>query len=447
MLLLHEQPTSNARRAWGTRTIALPRSRCRFKWFRLASVPAPERLAALRIQALGWQPFESNDYALIVQGGGGLAIAWDRAQANDALGAAGFAPERSRLVPETLLREAGSEGVRLVRCSEGVEGQIWRAGALTASRWWAGLPDQAEWQLFLHAGAATPEESARALPAAAQDLPLTAKPWAAVHGIDASADMRAAGLEARMVAVGALALLIGVGAVARQEWDVSRQQQQRRADMAALRESAAAALASRDRALGKAERVRKFAAAFNEPLPIEVIAHLNDMLGKSGVVLKELELAGNKLRLGLQLGPQTSRAALVRDLQAGHWFQDVTEEQRQGGGLGLTTLKMTLAGLRPQPGAEATGSTAPAEASPTSAVPPPDLQVAPRPAAQPPAAAMPPAVTAPAAAPPAAAPRPAARAAPPAAEPKPLALPPGMASGPVPDKLPQSVFDSIGTSK
>lgn len=439
MLLLRERASPAVRRLWGTQVIALPRSRCRFKWFRLASVPAPERLAALRLQTLGWQPFESNAYALILQGSDGLAIAWDQARARDELAAAGFVAERCRLVPETLLREPVDVGVRLVQCSEGVEGQVWRAGALAASRWWAALPSEADWQLFLHAGAATPEEMARPLPQLAQESTLAAKPWVALHDIDASADARAAGLETRVLAVGALALLVGVGAVARQEWEVVRQMQQRRNDMAALRESAAVAIKSRDQALLKAERVRKFAAVLNEPLPIEVLTHVNDMLGKSGVLLKEFELNGSRLRLGLQLGPQTSRAGLVRDLQAGNWFQDVAEERQ--GSLGYTTLKMTLNGLRPRSGAALAAANAPADAPAPSAMPTDGATVS-RPAEQAPMA-----TAAPAAASPAAVVAPTPRPAPPPAQPKPLAVPSSMASGPVPDKLPQSMFDSIGTSK
>jgi len=426
VLLSHDRLSSAARGVWGTQTIALPRGRCRFKWFRLASVPAPERLAALRLQALGWQPFENNDYGLVLQGGEGLAIAWDRSLATEELATAGYVAKRSRLVPETLLRVPHDDGVLLVRCGEGVEGQIWRAGALTASRWWAVLPGEDEWRLFLHAGAATPEELASPLPNRAEDVPLSNKPWTAVYGIDHSVDSRLVRLEKRALAAGALVLLVGVGAIARQEWDVWRQLQQRRADMAELRESAAVALKSRDQALAKIERVGKFAAVLNEPLPLEVLGHVNDMLGKSGVLLREFELTGNKLRLGLQLGPQISRAALVRDLQAGSWFQDVTEERQ--GVQGYAMLRMSLSGLRPGPAALTKSATATADTQPVTASPT-EAQSTPRPAAP---TTMPGTTATPGPVP---------------APPKPLPLPAGMASGPVPDKLPQSVFDSIGSSK
>jgi hypothetical protein len=435
VLLLRDRLSSVAGRVWRTQTIALPRGRCRFKWFRLAAVPAAERLSALRIQALGWQPFQSTDYGLVLQGGEGLAIAWDGALAAEELAAAGHAAGRARLVPETLLRAPQNDGVMLVRCGEGVEGQVWRAGALVASRWWAAPPVEDEWRLFLHAGAATPEELASPLPSQAVDLPLLDKPWTSVHGINDSADAQVARLEKRALAAGALVLLVGIGTVARQEWDVWQELRQRRADMAELRESAASALSSRDQALAQIERVGKFAAILNEPLPLEVLSHVHDMLGKSGVLIREFELTGNKLRLGLQLGPQVSRTTLVRDLQAGGWFQDVAEE-RQGNqsNQGYAVLRMSLSGLHPAAAAPTTVA-----AEPAAPPPPPGGQ------ATSPTPASPTATTAPTAAPPA--PVATATPAPPRATPKPLQLPAGMASGPLPDKLPQSIFDSIETSK
>ena len=64
------------------------------------------------------------------------------------------APFRRRLLapptlPEPLIYEPLEDGARLIRCIEGVEGQVWRNGSLIASRWWRAAPSDQEWRQFL----------------------------------------------------------------------------------------------------------------------------------------------------------------------------------------------------------------------------------------------------------------------------------------------------------
>lgn len=354
-LLLGDRYESAAARAFGAQVVVLARSRCRIKWFRLNTVPVAERLAALRMQALAWRPFDNCAFALALRGDSGMALAWDDERARQNLLDAGCEPLRCRLVPEPMLRQAGSDGARLLRCTEGFEGQVWRGGWLCASRWWPAAPDAQEWRLFLHAGAGTvsdlPQGEFSALQKgihpAAEQAPWLNKPWAALQGM-AGDTGQISGIENRVVGIGALALLVCAGAAGRQAWDVDQGIGQRRQEIAALRESAGVVLASRDQALAKAALARQMATWLAEPLPIEVIVHLHDVLGRSGVQLKEMDLSGSKLRIGLQLSPQASRAAIVRDLQAGNWFKNVAEVRSEGAG-GLVVLEMVLDGLRPPP--------------------------------------------------------------------------------------------------
>lgn len=82
-----------------------------------------------------------------------------------------------RLIPETIAREGCDGDARIVRCIDGYEGQVWRTGALTASRWWPKTPTDRDWQQFLRAAQAP--SAVTALPAPApidvpfrSDLPL-----------------------------------------------------------------------------------------------------------------------------------------------------------------------------------------------------------------------------------------------------------------------------------
>ena len=58
-------------------------------------------------------------------------------------------------LPETVAREGLDQGVRLVRCLEGVEGEVWSDGALVASRWWPEPPSPQEWSLFVRSARGT----------------------------------------------------------------------------------------------------------------------------------------------------------------------------------------------------------------------------------------------------------------------------------------------------
>lgn len=82
-----------------------------------------------------------------------------------------------RIIPESLAREAADDGARLIRCIDGVEGQVWRNKAIVASRWWRSEPSAAEWLQFLRAAQVRVEDGFLSTPAPIdvpfrKDLPL-----------------------------------------------------------------------------------------------------------------------------------------------------------------------------------------------------------------------------------------------------------------------------------
>ena len=60
----------------------------------------------------------------------------------------GVSRARIAVLPETALQERLSDGLHLIRCAEGFEGQFWSDGELTASRWWAQAPSREQWIEF-----------------------------------------------------------------------------------------------------------------------------------------------------------------------------------------------------------------------------------------------------------------------------------------------------------
>jgi hypothetical protein len=365
---------------WAQTTIVVARSRCRVRWFRLAGLPANERLAALRLQVEAWRPFANTGARLALLGEDGIALAWDASAAQQQLRADGLAPERCQFLPETLVQPAGADGLRLLRCAEGFEAQRWSDGFLRASRWWADPLTAQDWQEFVHASGAG---DAGSTPPEPQELGIATGAWVKHYPLHASAE-GSEGTEQRVVFAGALALTLAAGVLAHQLWDARQQGQALARQIADAKTATAPVLRDRDATMAAVDEVEKIAAWFALPLPVDVIGHLHDMLGRSGVKIKDLDLEGSKLRIGLQLTPNATRAGIVKDLQAGGWFTEVSEV-RADNARGLLTMEMRVAGLRPP--AEPLAISAPTPV--VEAAVSPRAPAAPAPVAQAPIAAPP----------------------------------------------------------
>lgn len=370
--------------AWVRAPLIVARSRCRLRWFRLQGLPAVERLAALRLQVEGWRPFERTDARLALSGDHGLAVAWDAAALERDLQAADTDASRFQVLPETFSAAKPTDGLRLVHGAEGYEAQHWLDGWLTASRWWPHALTEADWAEFVRASGASREAAAMTLPAV--EPASTGPSWVRSYA-QQSSDDHTRGAEQRLVFLGGVALTLAAGVMAHQLWGAHREERQLAGQIDSLKAAATPIVAARDRTLAQVADIEKLAAWMAVPQPVDVIAHLNDTLGRSSVQVKELELERDKLRVALQLGPNTGRATVVRDLQAGGWFTDVTEA-RADNARGLLTMDMRIRGAAPPDGraaADATATAAPAPvAGPAVAqAPVPQAVTAPAPAPAP----------------------------------------------------------------
>lgn len=337
--------TSSSFKRW-----VVSRSLCRFRHFSLSGIAAAQRRAVLRNLLLAWAPFDQSDYCVVMRGESAYAWAWDEAAAQLALREAG-APANAQSWPETLLREPSvADGLRVSSVLEGLDAQLWRHGELLASRWWPQAPDAPEWTRWCRALAVNPP-----LPDAL-DVPSVQSvgwraPWAEGLGLQAllSSGSR---LERLVIATG-LVCLVGLSAAqAHLAWAAMSQTRALRDQVDSLTASAAPLIAARSRALvmqGEAELLAQQMSALQ---PLEVMQHLAERLPARGVLLKELELSGSKLRIALEATPDVARAALVKDLQATGWFEQVTEV-RDSGGRGWLWFEMQVNGMRPPLGAVA----------------------------------------------------------------------------------------------
>lgn len=119
----------------------VPRSQCVFKRLRLKGKGKPAKLA-LQIQVQ-----KDVDIA-------DVRTRIEEEKNSDFVGVWAFPSQFGyvgRYLPESLAVTPMQDGVRLVKCLEGVEGQVWKSEALIASRWWPAAPNIRAWSLFLQA--------------------------------------------------------------------------------------------------------------------------------------------------------------------------------------------------------------------------------------------------------------------------------------------------------
>jgi hypothetical protein len=302
--------------------VLLSRGGCRIRFVPLLHVPAASRPRALLNVLEGWSPFETSGWQLVPQPGGCLAIAFDAGRVDRTLRDAG-ASDRP-LLCETLLREPMPDGTRLVPCIDGYEGQHWVRGALAHTRWWAHQPDGSEWAVFLRSAGvdldAIADDAAPPLVEPAWLPRPFAKPRAAEAFGSATARW-----ERLIVTACAVTLAVLSGAQARQAHDAWRALEASREELDSLTTAARPVSALRQRVEAESAQLARVSAQMSGPRPIEVLAHLAEVLPAKGVSLREFELNGLRVRMELVLDPTVSRSTVIASLQRSPWFVDIFE--------------------------------------------------------------------------------------------------------------------------
>lgn len=126
-------------RSWAGQTISIvPRQKCRFARYRLRS-SGRQAMAAAKLKAKRELLVFDGGVHFQVGGEGEYLSAWSFPWVG--------APF-SRHLPESLACEPIQNGARILACSVGFEGQVWRSGVVIASRWWPVVPSTLEWRIF-----------------------------------------------------------------------------------------------------------------------------------------------------------------------------------------------------------------------------------------------------------------------------------------------------------
>lgn len=285
----------------------------------LAGAAEEKRLGALQMQVIEWAPFDRLGSMYDVGETDAGVWIWDAAAAEQACLDAGIAVGKATVVPETALQERG-DGLRLVRCLDGVEGQAWEGGHLIASRWWSAPPTEAAWALFARTIRRSSPEDLRAPDLV--DPTWIERPWPRAGA------RRLGSQEYSRIAVAAVVALALVPA-----FDLGRL-----AHLSTEMRAAEAALIGRRTETGPNETARRSALAASTRVEalkaldpygpqIELLAKVAEIMPRNGTVLQEWTYQGEDLRLVVVHPAQPPEAPyFVRALEGVNRFRQIAIE-------------------------------------------------------------------------------------------------------------------------
>lgn len=293
----------------------------RWKRFDLGHIPRASRPAALDLQLRQWSPFSDSGFYVVWQDGLATAFCWDASAVAQAIAAQGLAPGRVRVIPETALRPRYAEGVRMLACLAGVEGQYWVEGQLRHSRWWRQAPSPEAWLSFQRDAGLLPEAQGPAVPTP-QALDWLEKPWAGQAGF--SGWLTESWRDERWVYL-ALALLLAPAT----SWYAAQLYQYRaigerlQEEQAALQGDAGPLAEARGQALQSLARIQQLRALDPYPHQLELLAWVSEKLMGKGDQLTEWNYRDGKLKLTLATAADVQSSTLVNLLHTSGWFDNI----------------------------------------------------------------------------------------------------------------------------
>ena len=299
----------------------IPRAQCTFARIRLAA-DTSEGLRAARFKLEQSKPFVRTRSRLVRDGKPSLyagAWTWDASR----LTAENKAVDTYQAIPETLARIPLTSGVRLATCLEGVEGEVWENGVLTASRWWPAPPELKDWQLFLRAAKIRLDDHALAVP---EPMPLA---WRSdLPAIDRDADNLRQVFSVPRLAAAAAGVLLFFGAFQASRIAIH----ENRIDAATARLSALIsdnqdANAQRARALSARQAIAGPAALDHPAQVLHALETVLSVLDPDKVEMNSFRINDDRLEARFTVDTAPNMSDLVRDLENTAIFDGVFVER------------------------------------------------------------------------------------------------------------------------
>jgi len=265
----------------------VPRSRCVFKRLRLKGKGKPAKLA-LEIQVQKDVDFDDVRTHVEDEKQNEFVSIWAFPSLFGYVG---------RYLPESLALMPMEDGVRLVDCLEGVEGQIWESGALKTSRWWPVPPNARAWSLFLQSSNIESDDGG-----VPQPVPVPYRQNLAFFGV-----------------VAACAFLFLGGRFINYTTSLNRLETQ----VAQTSDSAQTVLAQRREALANIETPLKLYDVGDQGVLLTTLYGLSESLSEEGLVLSSFNVTSDELEAVLGGETDLSGPEIVTRLEAIPTLSDV----------------------------------------------------------------------------------------------------------------------------
>lgn len=296
----------------------LARPLCRYRKFDISQVPKKNRFQALQLELGQWTPFAESSYYIGWRGDQALVWCWDRSKTEQAIRSQRLNPKRIQVLPETLLRSPTQDGVRLMHCFEGFEGQVWQQGALAHSRWWPLMPSAEDWLMFQRDASIVPEAQQHQ-PPAAQLSQFNARPWLTTAGDHADINQN----ESRVIAFGILLLMLPTLWYGTNLYKIHQAKVHYENTLAQLKPQADPIMLARNQALDYLVRIRSLQAFAQYPEQLVLMSNVAEVLRNDELHLKDWNFQSGKLKITLASSNEIASTALIGRLQLTGYFRDV----------------------------------------------------------------------------------------------------------------------------
>ncbi|NNM51350.1 MAG: hypothetical protein HKM02_03885 [Pseudomonadales bacterium] len=303
----------------GKTIIILARSLCQFMCINLTKIPSSSRRGMMDLQVRKESPFERTGHVMVWQAQHTLVWSWDLQRVEDALRAADIDPHKVVCIPESLFYPADEQGLRLLACQEGFEGQFWSDSVLMHSRWWSNPPSPHEWALFQRDIGVTPLQTL----STATTMHLSDQTWAKVtinrDHLDSSMQIE------RMAYASALLVLAALTLDFTAAWlhAIHETNQQSRI-LNTLRRQISPLIEAREHALSDQDRIESLERLYPSTLPLELMAAVAQSMPVHRAYLQEWDMQGQKLRLTLApMEGDLSATAILRSLNSTGLFSNI----------------------------------------------------------------------------------------------------------------------------
>lgn len=268
-----------------------------------------------------WSPYKFTEYATLWADNKASVYAWDQKQVESDIAAANQNPKRFSVWPETFMREPLSDGVRLSRVTDGFEGQIWRNGFLSATRWWSVAPSPREWLTFLRTAGLDLSEISQNVPTPTESY-ILATPWTV--GATSADDVWSLLQTERFIAVAATIIVAPFLYLLTQAMIISLATNQSNAAMDELSETNQTVRVSRSNALINLDNIESYLSLELFPPQYEVISTASNILQGRDLVISEWVYDNGNLELAIESTGPLDSTFFIEAFEGSSQFSNVS---------------------------------------------------------------------------------------------------------------------------